>query len=130
MAKTENPDDTLYPHSKDILSLMTSFGMKQKNWETTRYSSQINTCIDLIFTNCDYISNSGTLDLNISDHQAIFVTKKKQAVKNNKIKFKGRSYRNYSREYLQEILKNEDWSDLENIENPNLAWEFFIDKIV
>ena len=35
------------------------------------------TSLDLIFSNSDFISNAGTLDYNISDHQAVFATRKK-----------------------------------------------------
>ena len=50
-------------------------GLRQLIKEMTRFS-QLNSSIDLIFSNCNHISNVGTLDLNISDHQAIFITKK------------------------------------------------------
>ena len=79
--------------AKDILNLMSSFGFKQYINEPTRTTN--NSCIDLIFSNCDYISQSRTLDLNYSDHQAIFVTKKKTKINNEKIRFEGRSYNNY-----------------------------------
>ena len=60
--------------SKDIMNMMISFGFKQYINKPTRLSN--NLCIDLMFTNCDNINQSGTLDLNYSDHQAIFITKK------------------------------------------------------
>ena len=117
------------PESKDLLNLMSTYGFKQYINETTRFGTK-NTCIDLIFTNCDYINNTGTLDWNYSDHQAIFVTKKKPKTKKNKMKFYGRSYKNYNTEDFQECLRKLDWSNLFNIENPNEAWEFFVSKII
>ena len=41
------------------------------NWPS-RYS-HINTCIDLIFSNCKYVMQSSVADVNISDHQAVFI---------------------------------------------------------
>ena len=76
--------------------MMTSFGCKQFINEPTRPCN--NSCIDLIFTNYDYTSQSETLDLNYSDHQAIFITKKKTKSKTNRISFEGRSYKNYVKE--------------------------------
>ena len=56
---------------KNLINSFNSFGLKQLIKETTRYGSR-NSCTDLIFTNSDYISDSGTLDLNFSDHQAVY----------------------------------------------------------
>ena len=114
--------------SKDLLNMMLSFGFKQFINEPTRYGRN-NTCIDLIFTNSDHISNSGTLNLNYSDHQATFITKKKKSIKTEKESFIGRSYKNYIPEDFQNTLKNENWDDLFLINDPNLAWNFLIEKI-
>ena len=46
---------------------------------------------DLIYTNSPDIANSGVLDLNISDHDLIFVTKKKGMAKRKSVSFMGRS---------------------------------------
>ena len=115
--------------SKELINMMLSFGFKQYIKETTRFGNN-NTCIDLIFTNCDHINNCGTLELNYSDHQAIFISKKKQKVKHEKTSFIGRSYKNYTAEIFQESLVKENWDKLYEIENPNLAWDIFIGKII
>ena len=114
--------------SKDLINLMSTHGFKQFIKETTRFGTK-NTCIDLIFSNSDYINDAGTLDLNYSDHQAIYVTKKKTTLKSKKMKFYGRSYKNYIAEKYQENLESLDWTELFKIEDPNEAWEFFIQKI-
>ena len=114
---------------KDLLNLMSSHGFKQYINETTRFGTN-NVCIDLIFTNCDYIKSSGTLDLNYSDHQAVFITKKKNNFINKKMKFFGRSYKNYNAETFKEKLRNLDWTNLFEIENPNTAWDILIGNII
>ena len=117
--------------SKDLLNLMLCFGFKQYVNEPTRYgNNNNNTCIDLIFTNCDHISNSGTLNLNYSDHQAVFITKKKQNINPGNMSFTGRSYKNYNVEQFQETLNNENWNELFNIDDPNIAWDFLINKVM
>ena len=63
----------------------------------TRYSTN-NSIIDLIFTNSSNIMNCGTLDLNLGDHEAIFVTRKKSKDKFNIVESVGRSYLNYNKE--------------------------------
>ena len=48
-------------------------------------------CIDLIYLNCDYIATSGVMPLLLSDHELIFVTRKKSKTKYNRANFVGRS---------------------------------------
>ena len=94
--------------SKDLINVFNSFGLKQLIKDTTRYGRR-NSCIDLIFTTSDYISDSGTMDLNFSDHQAVYVSRKKRKIEKKKISFKGRSYKNYNKEIFQDNLVNYNW---------------------
>ena len=86
--------------------------------------------ISFLQNNSDHVYESGTLNLNYSDHQAIFVTKKKNKMKTDKISFTGRSYRNYNAEEFQNTLKKEIWEELYGLDDPNIAWEFLIKKII
>ena len=61
-----------------------SLGQIIKN--TTRYSIK-NSTIDLIFTNCQKILSSGTLNLGLSDHEGIYVTRKHVIAKKEKMEF-------------------------------------------
>ena len=107
--------------SKDLINLFNSFGLRQMIKDTTRYGNR-NSCIDLIFTNSDYISDSGTLDLNFSDHQAVYVSRKKLKLANRKISFKGRSYRNYNKDLFQEYLIGDNWRHFYESSDPNECW--------
>ena len=82
--------------------------------------------IDLILTNSDYVANSGTLNLSLSDHQATFVTRKKLKNKHLIIEKYGRSYVNYDRQKFEEEY---DWTPLFQLENPNEIW-LFIKKVI
>ena len=73
-----NYANTKCPKRKMLKNLETSTGLHQLINETTRYSAKLNSVIDLIFTNCPYILKSGVLNLNISDHECIFVSRKKK----------------------------------------------------
>ena len=66
----------------DLIQNMKSLDLHQKINEPTRFS-HLNqaTLIDHLYTNSSYISKSGTLDLNISDHEIIFVINKKKKMK-------------------------------------------------
>ena len=74
------------------------FNLTQLITKTTRSTRNSNTMIDLIFTDMKYCTDHGVIDYNIrpSDHQPVFVIKKKARGKRSKISFSGRSYRNYS----------------------------------
>ena len=34
-------------------------------------------CLDLIYSNCNMVSDSGVLDIMLSDHDMVFITRKK-----------------------------------------------------
>ena len=87
-------------------------------------------CIDNIYSNSDVIRNSGTLDWNFSDHQAVFVNRKKTFEKLSKKKFKGRSYKNYNKETFQDILRNFSWNEFFIEEDPDVCWSIFINRII
>ena len=94
----------------------------------TRYA-QNNTCIDLFYTNCKHVMNSGTLDLNMSDHQAIYVTRKHSSKVKKSLDFSGRSYLNFNEETFLDKLNLMDWEPLYQIENVNTAWEYYVSRI-
>ena len=86
-------------------------------------------CIDLVYSNCDYIANSGVWNVLLSDHELIFVTKKKPKTQYNRVDFTGRSYRNYVKEELRQFLETKDWTEFYELDNPDLCWEYLIDTI-
>ena len=47
------------------------------NKTCTRFSATSRSTIDLIYTNSEYVGDSGCIDINISDHLAMYVTCKK-----------------------------------------------------
>ena len=116
-------------HVKDLIQTMNSYGLKQYINGITRYGKS-NSCIDLIFSNCEYISNSGILNLNFSDHQAVFITKKKAKILKSKIEFRGRSYKNYNIVDFQETLRKFDWVEFFGTENPNTCWDILYRRII
>ena len=90
----------------------------------------VTSCLDQIFTNCDHISNSGTLDCSISDHIGVFVTRKKLMVDSPKINFEGCSYRNYDKSEFQKLLIDENWVPFYNSDDPNECWKIMANAIV
>ena len=72
---------------KRFLNLMKQFGLKQFIDEPTRYSTNKNSILDLIFSNSDIISKVGVHNVNISDHQLILLTRKKYQNSKTKMLF-------------------------------------------
>ena len=122
-------DFNINAFEKELNNIMNSYGFKQFIEKTTRYSYN-NKCIDLIYSNSDFVSNSGTLDWNYSDHQAIFISRKKPFVKHTKTSFVGRSYKHYNKEEFQDMLRSHEWNHFFSIEDPNICWNLFYDRII
>ena len=99
------------------------------NINVTRYSQTRHSIIDLIFTNSKYISKSGVLDINLSDHEMIFITMKKCKSPKRQCTFSGRSYRDYNKNTFQQAIQNLVWNDFYNRSSPDEAWELFETKI-
>ena len=69
-----------------------------------------NAMLDLIITNCDIVKECSTLDISISDHLPVYLITKKVKVSNEKIDFKGRSYKNLNKDVVENMLNNVDWT--------------------
>ena len=87
-------------------------GLRQVIDQITRFS-RTNSTIDLLFTNSEHISNFGTLDLNLSDHEAIFTTSKKK-----KEQFNIKS----TTELFQTQIINANWDAFQDTLDVNVYW--------
>ena len=109
------------------------FNLDQIIKTSTRVTKTTANCIDLIFTNVEYIQSCGTMDVSISDHLPTFFIKKKEKVKNSYSKFYGRSYVNYDIDTFQRAIRSHYlWHDFWElgIENPELLWDIVLKIIV
>ena len=117
------------PNRKYLKDLENSFSLMQVITEKTRplYS---NTIVDLIFTNNQADSTSGTLDLNVSDHLPTWIIRKKVKVKPITSEFIGRTYKNYNMNTLREKLLQINWQSYFREEDLNKAWDMFMHSIL
>ena len=124
-----NYKNILSPNYKKLSFFENSNGLKQIIKDTTRNTDESNTLIDLIMTNAKYISDSGTINSFISDHQPIFVIKKKQRQSSCRMEFEGRSYKNLDlNSYLDNIHKCQ-WNELYSCNDPEIAWRILFGKL-
>ena len=129
-----NMDDKNALNSKELLFTTGALGLRQLINAPTRIAYRggvpSKTMIDLIFSNSDCIREAVVMDINISDHQAVRVTRKKIAIKKEKVEFQGRSYRNYDREEFQRTLSNKSWDNFFDERDPNLLWEIMQSRML
>ena len=98
-------------------------GLSQVINGITRPNTKGGSCLDLIISDCKYISDSGILNDLVADHYSIFsVLKKKREIKETVIKTI-RDYRNFDEENFGELLIAKNWEDFDNSLNPDVQWE-------
>ena len=111
--------------TKQLIEFEQLSGLKQLILHPTRGQN----CIDLTFSNSIDIANAGVLSMNISDHDLIFITKKKACIKRKQLSFKGCSYRNYDKGILQTQLINALRDGYCELMGPNDCWSFILKLI-
>ena len=115
-----------YKHAK---WLEQSTGLSQHIKGITRYSNN-NSCIDLIFSNLTKNSSPGILDVHISDHQFIYISRKHLTKPKVKLDFLGRSYKNYDKAVFCERLNQLNWNLLYQCDSVDTAWDIMLLNIM
>ena len=109
---------------------MFCLGCKQLINKPTHFNKQSkDLLLDLIITNSEKIIEVGTKDLNISDHELIYISRCHTSKPKEKLNFIGRSYRNYDKAAFIQKLKNSNWDHLWTFTDPESAWDFLVDKL-
>lgn len=112
-----NSKDNLYERMED-------YGLRQLINRPTR-NKNVNTCIDLIFTNIIHVLSSGILLVNSSDHLPVYVSIKHKQSKVEKKEFVGRSYKNVDDQIFGDELRQVDWSSFDQCEDVEECWEIY-----
>ena len=92
--------------TKKLIAWQNKFGLVQHIKGHTRTAKSSRTLIDLIFTNMDHCTDAGIINVHLSDHQPVYVVKKKQRDNRKTTCFRGRTYLGYSKELLSDCLTN------------------------
>ena len=109
--------------SKKLISWHSKMGYSQLIKEHTRVSGNSKSMIDLIITDIEHCMTSGVINLHISDHQPVYLIKKKIRHTRPTLSFKGRSYVQYTKEKLSDALTNEIKKSFREAVDPNECWE-------
>ena len=105
-------------------------GLKQLISKPTRIAKHSSTLLDHILTNSDEkVSQSGVIDIGLSDHQMIYCTRKIVRPKSNgKTFIKIRSLKHSTKELLFYKLNNVNLTDYSTYEDVNEAYSDFTQK--
>ena len=123
------------PDTKKLTAWQNKHGLVQKIKGKTRCTKNSSSTIDLMFTNMDHVSESGVVDLHVSDHKPVYLIKEKIKDCRKTTNFRGRSYISYDKNLLSDSLTNSIKSDFRNEKDPNKCWDLmesflcnFLDK--
>jgi hypothetical protein len=109
---------------KNYSNVLSIFNMTQLIDSPTRVTDHSSTILDHILCNKnERICQSGTIDIGISDHSAIYCTRKvvRGMLKdNNSVKI--RSMKNYNKDTYVKMLNDVNWSDICQTKDVNQAW--------
>ena len=112
--------------TKRLKEFEQSTGLSQLIKDPTRQQN----VLDMIFTDSNDVKYSGTADLNVSDHQLVYLIIKKSKERYIIADFEGRSYGAYDKDILRENLLAVNWNAFYTLRNPDEAWSFMKHEIV
>ena len=124
---------TQNPNRVHLNTTMSDHGLRQIVTHATQVTNKSSSLIDLVCTNMapEVIYAAGVLNVSISDHMPIYISKKAQRKKHSKKVITSRLYGNYAKADLGLILfDNPKWRDFWNIkQDPDRLWLILCDII-
>ena len=100
----------------------TKFNLKQLITSYTRVTQHSSTIIDRVYSDSNKVSSSGIIDVNISDHFAVFLVRKKGRNRIEKHCTYGRSYLRYDKDTFGRLLLRQGWTSFDNSTNVTEMW--------
>lgn len=110
------------PSYKRFKNFESRFGLRQLITTPTRCSSHSANILDLIFTNSEHVLKADTWETSFSDHQPVYVIRKKTRVHTPRSSFRCRSFSHYVKDEFQKDLLNYDWTKFFQTLCPEKAW--------
>lgn len=118
------------PEYRKLKMFERKYNLTQLIKTPTRCTAKTRNILDLMLTNCKYISDSGSDDVSISDHQPVWLIRKKRAVKSSYVDFECRCYANYNKIDYQNDLLTQDWDSFYRLTCPNELWDCMSEYII
>lgn len=111
------------PNLRSLNEFRAEFGLISNVTIPTRESINSSSSIDIIFSYMNYVSRSGIISSSLSDHYPLFLVKKKNVMKHQKISFTGRSYRDFDSITFGENLQYYNWGRYYAAFDVDTAWD-------
>lgn len=114
------------PDSPDLKKLKIferKYNLTQLIKTPTRCTAKTRNILDPMLTNSKFILSSGSDDINISDHQPVWLIRKKQPTQTSYVDFECRCFRNYDKTDYQNDLLSQDWTGYYSETCPNTLWD-------
>ena len=129
--RTNCINTTVCPLFNKYKEFLSTFGLKQLISSPTRVTCNTSSLIDHVLTNAEEkITQSGVLDIGISDHQLIFCTRKINRIKPGTTQYINfRSMKKYTQNLFMEKLRAINFLNYENFQDVNSAYSDFINKL-
>ena len=114
---------------KDFKQGMMGYGLINYITCPTRYA-ETDTCLDLIFTNCDNVTKAGCIEFGLSDHEMVYVTTLHNEIDNSpKVDFTCRRMKNYTTDKLIQGLSGFNWNMFTNSNDVDALWCLMLKRI-
>ena len=114
---------------KSLVFFEKSNQLQQIIQETTRNTDKSSTLLDIVMTDDRHVGKSGTMSMMLSDHQPIYVVKKKVRETRNSATFEGRSYNSLDINSFKERMAKLELDDLYEMSSPEEIWLSILDHI-
>ena len=126
-----NENKSTCPLVKKYEEFISTFGIKQLFQQPARITSISSSLIDYVLTNAnDKISQSGIIDIGLSDHQLIYCTRNLIKTKTGLSKYINfGSMKIYTKLLFKEKLEDLNFPNYENFQDANLAYSDLINKL-
>ena len=114
-------------NSSHLLNIIDIYGLTQLITEPTRVTQYSSTLIDLCLTNSpDKISKSDVTNICISDHSAVYLTRKVAHLHSNMHKtVEVQQLKNFNKAEFLRDLRIIDWNRVTRHNNPKEMWDFW-----
>ena len=118
------------PNTIILQNFAKKWGLQQCVNDITRPNNRGGTCIDLIMTNCPFVSKCGVSDDMVADHFSVFCIRKKKKEKRLIKSEIVRDFKNYNATVLCQLIDNITWTDFDVELNPVRQWNYLYNSIV
>ena len=116
---------------RKLSSVMSIFHMSQMITKPTRITQTTKTLIDHVWTTSpEHYSNNGVLTVPISDHSLTYAIRKAAKKLRGKPRIiNARSYKRFVKDNFLNDLEQVPWSSIEVSNDPDLAWNIFVNLL-